>query len=44
MIIGRLEFGIAKGHLAFGYQKGSCGCYLLDLGRFYITWLSGECK
>jgi hypothetical protein len=42
--IGRAEFGVAKGAIWWGFEKNRCGCYILDLGRFYFTWLSKECK
>lgn len=43
MRIGRLEFGIAIGPTAWGYSEGLCFCKTIDLGRFFITWLSYEC-
>ena len=54
MRIHRLEFGIVKNYgiderrdnidwHAWGVSEGHCFCKLLDLGPFYVTWLSYEC-
>lgn len=44
MRISRLEFGIAKGTSMWAAYTGSCGCRIVDLGPFYITWLAKDCK
>lgn len=44
MKIGRLEFGKAYGASMWGPSTGACGCKFLDLGSFYITWISNDCK
>lgn len=44
MRIGRLAFGIAAGGSWWGFEKASCDCMMLDLGKLYITWLSKTCK
>lgn len=43
MRIHRLEFGIAIGPTSFSAYEGHCFCKMLDLGPFYMTWLSYEC-
>lgn len=50
MKIKRLEFGIATicgkpawKDLTFEAHKGMCGCYLIDIWMFYITWMGDEC-
>ena len=43
MRIGRLDIGMAGGVSAWDYNEGRCFCKILDLGPFYITWLSYEC-
>ncbi len=44
MRIGRLEFGIANGPSLWSYQTGVCGCKILDVGHFFITWRDKDCK
>lgn len=41
--IGRLELFIAKWDRFF-YAHSICGCYILQIGWFGITWLSKECS
>jgi hypothetical protein len=43
MRIGRLEFGIAIGPASWGIHQGHCYCVLIDLGKFYVTWMGYEC-
>lgn len=55
MRVGRIEVGLTDYHrepiwkdwLELDYisstQEGSCGCRILSLGRFYLTWLGDEC-
>jgi hypothetical protein len=43
MRIGRLEFGISIDFSNWGLYESLCYCKMLDLGWFYVTWLSYEC-
>jgi hypothetical protein len=43
MRIHRLEFGISIGPMSWGAYEGRCFCRLIDIGPFYVTWLSYEC-
>jgi len=44
--IGRLEFGVTigpKSSWMWGFEEYNCYCKFLDLGPFFIVWLSYEC-
>lgn len=43
MLMGRLEFGIAKSNPYWGVDRCVAGCRILNLGMLYFTWLRGEC-
>lgn len=51
MKIKRFEFGITKyggniklkNYLSVSYLNCNCGCKILSLSIFYITWLDKEC-
>ena len=51
MRIGRLEFGIVaynapknwKVYFTAEYDKACCGCHILGVSVFYITWMGDEC-
>jgi hypothetical protein len=55
MRFGRFEFGlivfsternrskILHGEWDWSYEHWECGCRILSLGKFYLTWLGDEC-
>jgi hypothetical protein len=51
MQLWRIEFGLWKSDrkptlkdwLGLGFDHAYCGCHLLTVGRFYITYLGDEC-
>lgn len=45
MRVGNWEFGIAHGKWTWGPgTRCGAGCWLFDLGPFYMTRLAGECR
>lgn len=52
MRIGRIEIGITKYYTSnspigryfeISYDKGLCGCRILNISVFYFTWMGDEC-
>lgn len=43
MRIGRFHIEISP-FWVWGHARGPCGCLLIDLGRFWITWAAKDCK
>jgi hypothetical protein len=47
--LGRFEFGIILFHesnkrkYVFSYDNSDCGCRILEIWKFYFTWLGDEC-
>jgi hypothetical protein len=38
-----MEFGKATGASWWKAGRLPCGCFMVDLGPYYITWLSRHC-